>query len=153
MSRPHFRLQEVQGAEGKMPRYTYQGGLILVCTLIWEGSKFSFLFFRERGREGGREREKHQCETSMCGCLSCAPYLGPGTQPSQVFRLGIQPAISPFCRQALSPLSHTARAQGSFKNKQVKMFVDHGASGLMQPGPLSGRGWQKGRPRRWSPGV
>ena len=36
--------------------------------------KFFFInLFLERGREGGRQRE-----TSMCGCLSCSPYWGPG---------------------------------------------------------------------------
>ena len=41
---------------------------------------FIYLFiFRERGREGEREGE-----TSMCGCLSCAPHWGPGPQPGHV---------------------------------------------------------------------
>ena len=41
-----------------------------------------------------REGEKHWCvrETSMCGCLSHAPHLGPGLQHSHVPRLGIEPA-------------------------------------------------------------
>ena len=43
--------------------------------------------FLERGREGKRGRE-----TSMCGCLSCAPYRGPGPQPRHVPCLGIEPA-------------------------------------------------------------
>ena len=34
------------------------------------------LSFRQRGREGERSRE-----TSMRGCLSRAPYRGPGPQP------------------------------------------------------------------------
>ena len=33
--------------------------------------KFYYLFL-ERGLEG---------ETSMCGCLACTPYWGPGPQP------------------------------------------------------------------------
>ena len=41
--------------------------------------------FREKGREGERE-------TSMCGCLSHAPYWGPGLQPRHVPCLGIKPA-------------------------------------------------------------
>ena len=37
---------------------------------------FMYLFL-EKGREGERE-------TLMCGCLSCAPYWGPGWQPRHV---------------------------------------------------------------------
>ena len=41
---------------------------------------FKILFiFRERGREGERRKE-----TSMCGCLSHAPYWGLGLQPRHV---------------------------------------------------------------------
>ena len=29
----------------------------------------------------------------MCGCLSCAPYWGPGLQPRHVPRLGFDPKI------------------------------------------------------------
>ena len=39
-----------------------------------------FYLFLERV-EG---REKKRRETSMCGCLSCAPYWGPGPQPRHV---------------------------------------------------------------------
>ena len=38
------------------------------------------------GRE--KERERNVC---VCGCLSCAPYWGPGLQPRHVPRLGIEP--------------------------------------------------------------
>ena len=38
-------------------------------------------------REGKGERE-----TSMCGCLLCTPYWGPGPQPRQVLWLGVEPA-------------------------------------------------------------
>ena len=41
--------------------------------------------FREMGMEGERGRE-----TLMCGCLSHAPYLGPGPQPRLVSWLGIK---------------------------------------------------------------
>ena len=36
-----------------------------------------FIYFRGEGRERGRE-------TSMYGCLSCAPYWAPGPQPRHV---------------------------------------------------------------------
>ena len=59
---------------------------------------FIYLFvFRERGREGEREGEKHQCvrETSI-SCLFYAPNQGPGLQPRHVPSLGIEPATSWF---------------------------------------------------------
>ena len=47
-----------------------------------------FLFFRERrGRE--KKGEKHQCARGkLIGCLSHAPYWGPGPQPRHVPWLG-----------------------------------------------------------------
>ena len=59
--------------------------------------KFQYLkilfihFLRERGREGERGRE-----TLVCGCLSHAPYWGPGPQPRHVPRLGIEPVTFQF---------------------------------------------------------
>ena len=43
-------------------------------------------FYLERGE--GKEKERK--ETSMCGCLSCTPYRGPGWQPRHVPWLGIE---------------------------------------------------------------
>ena len=56
---------------------------------------FIILFFKilfiylylERGK-GGRKRGR---EISMCGCLWCVPYWGPGPQPRHVPWLGIEP--------------------------------------------------------------
>ena len=47
---------------------------------------FSFLFIKKdlfifREGKGGRKRGR---ETSMCGCLLCAPYWGPGPKPRHV---------------------------------------------------------------------
>ena len=42
---------------------------------------FIYLFL-ERGE--GRETKREGIETSTCGCLSPAPYWGPGPQPSHV---------------------------------------------------------------------
>ena len=38
-------------------------------------------------------------ETSMCGCLLCAPYWGPGLQPRHVPWLGIEPVTHWFTGQ------------------------------------------------------
>ena len=43
----------------------------VVCRLL----KKDFIYFRGEGRER---------ETSMCGCLLCTPYWGPGLQPRHV---------------------------------------------------------------------
>ena len=52
--------------------------------LVLQTSTFFFkifiYFILDRGK-GGRKRGR---ETSMCGCLSCAPYWGPGLQPRYV---------------------------------------------------------------------
>ena len=61
------------------------------CVVI----SFSFFFFkvlfifRGEGKEKGRE-------TSMSGCLSCAPYWGPGLQLRRVPWVGIEPATFGF---------------------------------------------------------
>ena len=49
-------------------------------------SFFNDLFlFREMGRVGAREGEKHQCvRDTLAGCLSHAPNQGPGLQPRHV---------------------------------------------------------------------
>ena len=41
--------------------------------------------------EGKGERKRRR-ETSMCGCLSCAPHWGPGLLPRHVPWLEIEPA-------------------------------------------------------------
>ena len=60
------------------------------------------LFFRERGNEGERKGEKHQC----VGCLSCASHQGPGLQPRQVPWLGIEPETLWFAACAQSTALH-----------------------------------------------
>ena len=83
---------------------------VSIGTLILLGFNFLIfnfiflnLFFRERGREGEREGEKHQCVVA-----SRTPLLGtwPATQACALTRnrtcdLGSQPA--------LNPLSHTSQ--------------------------------------------
>ena len=61
--------------------------------------------FIYRGEKGGRKRGG---ETSMCGCLLCAPSWGPATQACAL--LTRNPSGDPLvCRLVLSPLSHTSQ--------------------------------------------
>ena len=46
---------------------------LFVCLFV-----YLFIYFY---REEGKEKER---ETSMCGCLLCTPYWGPGPQPRHV---------------------------------------------------------------------
>ena len=60
-------------------------------------------------REGGKGGRKSGRETSMCGCLSRAPYWGPGPQPRHVPWLGFE-LITPLVhRLAPNSLSHTSQ--------------------------------------------
>ena len=67
------------------------GYSLLSSTKRWKDFFFFktlFIYFlREQGRKGEREGR----ETSMCGCLSHAPYWGPGPKPRHVPWLGIEP--------------------------------------------------------------
>ena len=56
--------------------------------------KILFIYFLERGREGGRGRE-----VSVCGCLLHAPYWGPVPQPRHAPYLGIKLATLWFTGQ------------------------------------------------------
>ena len=52
--------------------------------------RFYLFIFRER--KGGRKRGR---EPSICGCLLCVPYWGPGLQPRHVPWLGME--LVTFC--------------------------------------------------------
>ena len=76
----------------------------------------SFFFFQdfvclflERG--GGRKKGR---ETSMCGCLSCAPCWEPCCNPGMCPDWESNQRPLRFCRLVLNPLSHTS--QGSFSS-------------------------------------
>ena len=65
---------------------------------------FIYLFLeRGEGREGGREK-------SICGCLSSAPYWGPGPQPRHAFWLGIEPVTFWFTGRCSTHWATPARA-------------------------------------------
>ena len=55
-----------------------------ICTSFLKKTLFIFIF-RERGREGEREEEKHGCVTdTLIGSLWHTPSWGPGPQPRHV---------------------------------------------------------------------
>ena len=61
---------------------------------------YSFIF-RERGREGDREGEKHRCERNIHqGCLLYPDLQGPNTQPSPAPWLGMEPVTFCFAEDA-----------------------------------------------------
>ena len=73
---------------------------------MWELFYFKILFiffwgWIKRGRE-----------TSMCDCLSCAPYWGPGPQPRHVPWLGIEPVTLGFSGWCSVHWATLARADG-----------------------------------------
>ena len=84
-----------------------QGGLRHCPNLLQVFKGFIYLFFRERGREGESEGEKHQCvgasHVAPTGDLACNPGMCPDWD-SNGRPFGLQPV--------LSPLSYTS--QGSF---------------------------------------
>ena len=88
----------------------------MLCFFLYGKLIFKdFIYFQKEGKR----RRKNGRETSMCGCLLCAPYWGPGPQPRHVPSLGIEPAT--LChRPVLNPLSHTSQGrQLIFKSKKV----------------------------------
>ena len=61
----------------------------------------------------GRERN------IMCGCLSCAPYWGPGLHATQACALtGDQTSDPLVLRLVLNPLSHTSQGKGIFLSRK-----------------------------------
>ena len=73
--------------------------------LTWNEIFFSCQDFIYLVLERGEGREKGR-ETSMCGCLSCGPYWGPGLQPRRVPWLGIEPATLWFAALTQSTELH-----------------------------------------------
>ena len=73
------------------------GSTTFTYTSIFLKKYFIYLLiFRESGREGEKEGEKHQCEREISiGCLSYTPWLGLNLQPRCVPWLGNEWAT--FC--------------------------------------------------------
>ena len=78
--------------------------VLKIIILIFKEFTYLFLESGEKGRE-----------TAMCGCLSCAPYWGPGLQPRHVPLTGNRTCDPLVRRPVLSPLSHTSQGKIIFK--------------------------------------
>ena len=80
------------------------------CLSLFKKKKDLFIF-RERGKEGEREREKHWCErATSTSCLLHTPNWGPALQPSHVSWLGIEPATFGFGEWCLTHWATRVRA-------------------------------------------
>ena len=74
-------------SDPRFPSHRCLLNILFIILSILFFQDFIYLFLdRGEGWERGRE-------TSMCGCLLCALYWGPGPQPRHVPWLGIEPAI------------------------------------------------------------
>ena len=75
---------------------------------------FIYLFLEQKG---GRKRWR---ETSVCSCLSCAPYWRPGPQPRHVLWLGIELAALWFAVWHSTTESH----QPGLNNMFILLFIN-----------------------------
>ena len=82
------------------PLFFYTG------TLSWLSFFKRFYLFIFREGKGGKKRGR---ETLICGCLSHAPYWGPGLQPRHVPWLGIEPVTLWFAGYSQSTKPHQPR--------------------------------------------
>ena len=106
VTHPRFKFPERTGIVWLMDPLTNWGGL--VSNFFKRFYLFIYLFLEtNRGRKRGRE-------TSVSGCLSCAPHWGPGLQPRSVTGPGIQPATFWFAGQCSVHWATPARVHFDF---------------------------------------
>ena len=89
---------------------------------------FRFLFiFRDREKKGSRKRGR---ETSVCGCVSCAPHWGPDLQPEHVPWLEIELMTLRFAGLHSIHWATPARAGSSnFLKRRLGQEEGNGLSG------------------------
>ena len=81
--------------------------------------RFYLFSFRERGREGEREGQKHLiCERDIHQLPLARPQLGTKTATQACALTGNRNIDLSVCRLALSPLSHSSQGQ------EVVLYVD-----------------------------
>ena len=93
-----------------------------------------YLFFRQKGRERGREGEKHQCVVAS----SRTPYGRPGLQPRHVPWLGIKPATLCFAVWHSIHWATSARASPAPSHRphlKSQLILNH-CHYLLQPSHL-----------------
>ena len=91
---------------------------VCVCVCVLRKGFLKNFIYLERGE--GREKERR--ETSVCGCLLCAPLTGDlACNPSMCpdWELNQWPSDS----QALSPLSHTSQGSAIIKKKKKSLWL------------------------------
>ena len=81
-------LNHPNSLDGRMMKLNakFNADLLLTHSFSFSFLKILFIYFETEGK-GGRKQGR---ETSVCSCLSCAPYWGPGLQPRHVPWLGIE---------------------------------------------------------------
>ena len=89
----------------------------LLCVLQHIFQRFIYLFFRERGREGEREGEKHQCVVAFCMAPTGDLTHNPGMCPD--WELNWQPFGS---QPALNPLSYSSQGPTYFLRAGLLCF-------------------------------
>ena len=85
---------------------------------------FKFLIFREKGREGERKGEKHQCEREISiGCLPYVPQLGTKYATQACALTWNQTSDLSVCRMTPNKLCHTSQGMTTSLNAQPQTTV------------------------------
>ena len=110
------------------PSYLSDHTLFIFLKII-----YLFFIFRERGREGKRDGEKHQCVVASCTPSAGDLAYNPGMCPE--WDLNQRPFSSR--RPALNPLSHTSQGQSYFNCYSLReAFPNHGIRKALCPNPF-----------------
>ena len=92
-------------------------GEVSIQVLCQFFKKILFIF-RERGREGEREGEKHQCVVASC----TPPNQGPGPRTQACALTGNQTNNLSVCRLVLNPLSHNSQSSNFVFYTYLSLF-------------------------------
>ena len=103
---------------GSLPRISWiilwecdLGICVFKITIFLSSPEDMLTDFRERGKKGEREGEKHPLWETPISCLPYAPQLGTAQQPRYVPWLEIKPATFHFMGWRSNQLSHTSQGR------------------------------------------